>query len=566
MSLVSSIQMASNALQVTDIGLQVVGQNIANANTPNYVEEQVNLQPAATQQDGNLLLGTGVQIQSISEQIDNFLEERLRSAQGEQSNADTVKQTYSQLEGVLGALGNNSLQSSLNTFVSSISDILNQPEDQSVRNMAVLEGQALTSNINQLDSEATQLRSDVNTQIQNLAPDVNSLIQQVQSLNLQIGEAQGGSVSHSPAVGLVDQQRSALASLSQLIGSTSVQMPDGTVSVYCGGEYLVSGGIARQVQVTQSTNRGMTVNNLEISGVQTPLDPASGQLCGLLNSRDTVLGGFLDQLNNFAGTLASEFNRVYAGGQGLTGFTQMTSQNAVDDPSEALNSAGLATAPTSGSFQVLVRNTATGAVQTSNVNVQLDGAPGDTTLGSLAAALDAISGLQAGVSGGKLVLAASQPDTQFAFSNDSSGVLASLGLNTFFTGSTAGDLAVNQDVVNDPGKFAAATDGIGAGSGNATTLANFLNVPLNSANGSTITDVVSKLTDGVTQASAVAQSQAQGADTFAQTLQGQELSISGVSIDEQSVQMITLERSFQAEAQYISTLNTMLNTLTNMTL
>jgi flagellar hook-associated protein 1 FlgK len=561
MSLLSSIQMASNSLQVTDIGLQVVGQNISNANTPGYVSEQVNLQPAPTQKYQGLLLGTGVQIQSITEQIDNFLEERLRNAQGDQSNADTVKQTYSQLEGLLGALGSNSLQSSMNTFFSSISDILNQPEDESVRNMAVLQGQALAGNVNQLAGQADQLRSDVNTQIQDMVPDANSLIQQVQSLNLQIENAEGGSTAKSAAVGLEDQRRTALSSLAQLLGTTSVQMPDGTVSVYCGGEYLVSGGIARQIQVTQSTDRGMTVANLRISGAQTPVDPASGQLSGLLTSRDTVLGGFLDQLNSFAGTLAFEFNKVYSGGQGLTGFTQMSSANQVDDPAQALNQAGLPSSPTSGSFQVLVQNTDTGDVQTTNVDVQLNGSNGDTTLASLAASLGAISGLGATVTGGRLVLTATDPDTEFSFSQDASGVLASLGLNTFFTGSNASDLAVNQDVVNDPSKFAAASDGIGAGTGNATTLATFLDQPLSSAGGATIGNVASNLTDGVTQASAVAQAQSQGADTFTQTLQGQELAISGVNIDEQTVQMITLERSFQAEAKYISTLNDMLNDL-----
>ncbi|MGA2066444.1 MAG: flagellar hook-associated protein FlgK [Thermoguttaceae bacterium] len=564
MSLLSSIQMASNALQVTEIGLQVVGQNISNANTPGYVSEQVNLQPSPTQQYQGLLLGTGVQIQSITEQIDNFLEERLRNAQGDQAGADTVKQTYSQLEGVLGALGSNSLQSSMNTFFSSIAGILNQPEDESVRNMAVLQGQALAGNVNQLATQTDQLRSDVNTQIQDMAPTVNSLIQQVQSLNLQIEDAEGGSTSNSTAAGLDDQRRTALSNLAQLLGTTSVQNPDGTVSVYCGGEYLVSGGIARQVQVTQSTDRGMTVANLQVAGVQTPLDPTSGQLCGLLNSRDQVLGGFLDQLNSFAGTLAFEFNKVYSGGQGLTGFTQMTSTNQVDDPTQALNQAGLPSAPGSGSFQVLVQNTDTGDVQTSNVNVQLNGTVGDTTLDSLAASLSAINGLQATVTGGQLVVTTTDPDTEFSFSQDTSGVLASLGLNTFFTGSNASDLAVNQDVVNDPGKFAASSDGIGTDTGNATVLANFLDRPLSSAGGATISDLANNLTDDVTQASANAQAQSQGADTFTQTLQGEESSISGVSIDEQTVQMITLERSYQAEAKYISTLNDMLNDLMQM--
>ena len=46
MSLFSSIQLANNTLRATQIGLQVVGQNIANANTPGYIREELITQPA----------------------------------------------------------------------------------------------------------------------------------------------------------------------------------------------------------------------------------------------------------------------------------------------------------------------------------------------------------------------------------------------------------------------------------------------------------------------------------------------------------------------------------------
>ncbi len=563
MSLLSSIQMASNALQADNIGLQVVGQNISNANTPDYIREDVNFQPAPTQQFGNMQLGTGVEVQSITQDVDNFLEGSLRTAVGNQANSDTVQQSYSQLEGILGALGNQSLQSSMNTFFSSISDIMNQPGDSSVANLAVLQGQALAGQINNVATQAQQLRSNLDTQVQGMASGVNSLLQQVASLNVQIASADGGSTSNSPAVGLQDQQLADLQSLSQQIGTQAVEMPDGSYSVYSGGAYLVAGGVCRPVNVVQTSSDGMTVSGLEISGINVPLQSTSGQLAGLTTSRDQVLGGFLNQLNQFAGTLANEFNKVYSSGQGLTGYTQASSQTPVDDPNVALNNAaaGLAFPPTSGSFQVLVENTTTGEVQTNTVNIQLNGNAGDTTLNGLAGQLGAISGLSASVADGSLTISSTDPDTTFAFANDNSGVLASLGINTFFTGSTAGDLGVNPDVVNDPGKFAASTSGIGTGTDNAATLANFMDAPLSSAGGSSIGDVANQLTDDVTQNSANAQAQASGNDTYVQTLQGQQSSISGVSIDDETVQMMTFEQSFQAAAKYISTLNSMLTTL-----
>ena len=48
MSLFGSIQMAGNTLQAMQIGLHVVGNNIANANTPGYIRERTIYTPAPT--------------------------------------------------------------------------------------------------------------------------------------------------------------------------------------------------------------------------------------------------------------------------------------------------------------------------------------------------------------------------------------------------------------------------------------------------------------------------------------------------------------------------------------
>src|SRR3972149_1911496 len=101
MSLFGSIQMASNALRANDIALQVVGQNIANANTPGYIREEVLLKPAATQKMGGLILGLGVEVEAVVQKVDKFLEERLRGAVSDQARADVLRQTYADRKSVV---------------------------------------------------------------------------------------------------------------------------------------------------------------------------------------------------------------------------------------------------------------------------------------------------------------------------------------------------------------------------------------------------------------------------------------------------------------------------------
>ncbi|HWB07710.1 MAG TPA: flagellar hook-associated protein FlgK [Pirellulales bacterium] len=569
MSLFSTLQIASNALQANQVGLQVVGQNIANDNTPGYSREVVNYLPSPTQQIGAISLGTGVEVQGVVQVVDQYLEERLRGANSDVANSSTQSQTYKNLESVVGALQSNSIDSAMNTFFSSISGILNQPESTSARNLAVLQGQTLASNIGNVATRVIQARNDLNSQVVGLTTSINQLVTQIASLNTRIVATEGGNSQVSQAVGLRDQRAEDLTQLSNLVGVTVQQQADGSDNVFVGGEYLVFEGTARQVQTiySQDTN-GLTAANVSVVGDNSPLKAQSGQLAGLLASRDTILGGYLDQLNQFAGTLAFEFNKVFSQGQGLTGYTSVTSTTPVTSATAPLDAAGLPFTPVNGSFQIQTLNQKTGATSTTTIQVDLNGLDkNETSLNSIASQISAVNGLTASVSpNGNLTISSTSPDVQFSFANDTSGALAALGVNTFFTGSLATDLGVNSALVDNPGAFAASTQGIGSDTSNAQTLANFINQPLASQNGLSVGQLNDQIVSDVTQGSAVAQSMATGDSTFQQTLLGQETATSGVSIDQEATEMIQLQTTYQASAKLIATINSLLNTLMNIPL
>ena len=145
-------------------------------------------------------------------------------------------------------------------------------------------------------------------------------------------------------------------------------------------------------------------------------------------------------------------------------------------------------------------------------------------------------------------------------------MLAALGLNTFFTGSTAATLGVNDEVkgIGNAAKFAASLGGIGEDSGNAERLAAFLDQPLESAGNASLGDLYNQLLNEVTQGSSIAQSVAEGFRVFEGTLEGQSQAVSGVSIDEEAIKMITLQRIYQASAKYIQTITELLDLLVNL--
>jgi flagellar hook-associated protein 1 FlgK len=576
MSLFGSIQMGGNTLKAMQIGLHVVGNNIANANTPGFIREEVIYVPAPVMRKGNLILGLGVEVDGIVQKIDRFVQDRLIGARSDRAGAEAQEKTYRDIEAVLDALSADgaNLSGNLIDFFNAIDEIAKEPANLGARQLAVNQGVALAENIGGLHDKVFEIQDQLNHRVIGMSDDINRLAEEIRLLNIKIATTEGGRATGSDAGALRVQRQSAVERLSELIGVRVTEQPSGGLAVAVGGELLVFEGQRREVDIEFSDDGGVAAAVVEFSDTSAPLDITSGELGGLYTARNQVAGGFLEQLDELAATLAFEFNKVYSQGQGLTGFKQLTSTETVSDPNAALDAAGLEFTPVSGAFNVLIKSNdgTTTTTTTHTILIDLDGLDTDTTLNSLAAQLDAIDGLSASVSsGGALELASESDDVQFAFAppvgsstDDTNGVLAALGLNTFFVGSSASSLRVNDELKENAAIFAASIDGIDAGSGNALVLAGLLMRPLDSAGNVSLADLYNRMVNDIAQGSAIAQSAAEGTRVFEGTLDGQFQAVSGVNIDEEAIKMITLQRIYQASARYIQTLSELLDVLVNM--
>ncbi|MEX2306555.1 MAG: flagellar hook-associated protein FlgK [Pirellulales bacterium] len=568
MSLFGSIQMGGNTLRAMQIGLQVVGNNIANANTPGYVRQEAIYVPAPVQRHGSLILGTGVLVDSIVQKIDSFVLERLVGAKGDRANAEVQEEVYREIEGILNELSEVDLSSALTGFFNSIHEVMLDPGNLATRNLAVGAGDNLARVIRELHGRVFDIQQELDQRVTAAADEINSLAEEIRLLNIQISSTEGGDTSSSQAGGLRVKRQGAVDRLSELVGISVNEQPSGGLSVAVGGEFLVFEGQRREVAVVNSSTSDLAYGVVEFADTHSAINTTGGELTGLYTARDETLGSFLDRLDELAGTLAFEFNKVYSQGQGLVGLQQLTSIETISDTSAALDAAGLAFTPISGALNIVVSSkTDTELTQTHEIFIDLDGIDQDTSLLSLAAQLDAIDGLSASVSGtGALQLSTDSTDLEFSFSDDTSGVLAALGLNTFFTGSTAATLGVNDEVkgIENAAKFAASSDGIDNGNGNAVLLAGFLEEPLESAGNASLVDIYNQLLNEVTQGASTAQSVAEGFRIFEGTLEGQRQSVSGVSIDEEAIKMLTLQRIYQASARYIQTITELLDLLVDL--
>jgi len=562
MSLFGSLQLAGNTLRAMQIGLHVVGNNIANSNTPGYVRESVIYTPAPVQKIGNLTLGMGVEVAGIVQNIDQFVEDRLRDAGGDRASAEIQEQAYRELEGILGELTDTDLSTSMTNFFNSIDEVLNEPENVSIRNLAIGEGKKLTSTIRSLDRRVRRVHQDYNERVKNLGKEINTLTSEISKLNLKIVTTEGSGATGSQAGALRSQRKVALKRLAEIVDITVHEQETGATNVSVNGQSLVFEARPSQVEMELTSEDGLQRATLRFVDNKSPLEVSGGELHGLYEARDTVSGGFLEGLDRFAASLAGEFNKIFSQGQGITGFSEVISASRVSDAGAVLDNAGLDFTPVHGQFDLLVYNTQTGLTSPTRIDVDLNGLDGDSTLSSVASAISEVDGVTAEISFDReLIIRSDSEELQIGFARDTSGLLAAIGINTFFTGSRANNMAVNEVLLADGSKFAASNDGIGVGTGNAERLIALHDASLDSLEGNSLTGLYDQLVNKTTQGSTVAQAVADGLRVFESTLDADAQAVSGVNLDEEAIRMISLQRTYQATARYISTLSDLLDML-----
>lgn len=565
MSLFGSIQQSSNALSVAQLGLNVTGNNIANANTPGYIRQELVQATGVGFRFGDVIIGYGVRAVGVVQKIDNFLGERLRETGSNLASSEALGNIYNQIEAAFSELSDSDISTQLSNFSNSIQDMLNQPGNDSLRRLVIERGKSLTSQLRSLHGDMTELAGEVNRQLQNSAAEINRLTSSIAQLNQRIVQLEGGRSSGSDAVGLRDERIQLLNELASVVNVRAVEQPSGSVTVYVGGEYLVADSTQRPVQYSLSKDGDKLIPLVKIVDTDSPLTVTSGRLKGLYDARERALANTMQELDGFAAKLIERFNSIHTQGQGLEGYASITSSFATDDTTAPLDLAGLSTTVKNGSFELTVHDLESGVNKTSTIRIQLTGGAGDSSLEDIRDQISAVSGLSATVTPeGGLKIGTTNPKLRFAFANDDSGFLTAVGLNAFFVGNSASTIAINDQIISNPRLLAGSLSGIGGGTENAVRLAQAFDEPLGELDGQSLKQSYEELVVIRTQDINVQQGTTDGLRNFYKTLESQYLASSGVNLDEEAIKMIFYQRAFQASSRVIKTSSEMLDVLVNL--
>lgn len=566
MSLFSAIQGSSNALRVNQVGLQVVGNNIANVNTPGYIRQELVQTPARGFKAGDLIIGQGVQAVGIQQKLDSFVIDRLRQTQSQLSYQEQLEGTNSQIESLINELTDKDFSSNLSRFANAFQDVANQPGSDSVRTLAISRGQELATQLRSLSKSVDDISSRNKSEISAAATDINRIVKSIAKLNQRIVEIEGGSLSNSDAVGLRDERLKALDELATFVDTTVSEEPTGAVTVFVGGDYLVSNGIPREVKAGFSTDGPNSSLEIRLVDTDVGLKVTGGKVKGLYETANTATSsGFKGKLDSLASDVIRVVNRLHSQGQGLKGVGIATGETVVKNTFGPIEQSNPNLDIDNGSFVIEVKDGKTGKTKTFDILVRQQGLPSDTTVLQLATSIDGIDGISARITNdGRFEIKSDSEAIKFSFANDTSGALAALGLNTFFRGNSASTIEVRPGLVADPSLLAASLKGVGNGADNAIKIAEAFSKSTDLLGGRSINALYDEMIAGTTRDINSQKGITDGLRNFQQTLEAQHLGISGVNLDEEAVKMLLYQRAFQATSKLITVASEMLNTLVNI--
>jgi flagellar hook-associated protein 1 FlgK len=448
-SLNTAMWIAAQALDVDQGAMDVTSNNIANASTPGYSREVVDLSEQTPIESGNLTVGTGVDLQQIQSVRSQVLSLLIAEQTTQQSGSQTQLNGLQQVEGLFSD-PTQGIGANLSAFFNSISQLSTDPSNAAQRQSVITAAQNLVSSFNQAAQSLGTIQSSLNQSVSSSVNQINSLTQQIAKINGQVGQLQ--QLGKDPGT-LLDQENQLINQLSQLTNVNEIQTENGLTLTTGNGTALVVGNQSFALQVG---NGPTGMQDVFSQGQDITASIQGGSLGGSIQVRDQDIPGILNQVNTLASQFATSFNNAQAQGFDLNG-----------NPGQAL------------------------------------------------------------------------------FSFNASGAAASLSLAT-----------------TDPNAIAASSDGTPGSNGN---VANLMAVETNALpSGETPTDSYANLVSDSGNLASQSQANVTASTTSLNQLNDQLGAISGVSINEETTNLLTYQTAFSAAARVVSTVDQMTQDVLDM--
>lgn len=315
----SAFSLITSALDADQSALDVVSNNVANANTTGYTREVAVFEETQPITINGVQYGTGVAQTGPVSVRDRVLEQRLAqqqqqaSASGSRLSAlDTLQALFTPVSGASGSTAGD-IGSDLTSFFSSFSSLESNPTNNALRQQVLSTASTLAGDISNTAASLNSQRSALDQEAAGVTSQVNTLTTAIAQLNQEI-QSNAGVGSGT----LEDQRQQDISQLSQLIGINQVTTENNGLSITTtSGQLLVSQ--AASFQLTTGQVNGVSDFFVNGTDVTAQLTTGGGSLGGYLTARDQDIPNALSALDQLAYGISTQVNSLNNSGTDLSG-------------------------------------------------------------------------------------------------------------------------------------------------------------------------------------------------------------------------------------------------------
>ena len=329
-----SFNIGVSALTANQAALQVVGHNIANANTPGYSRQNVSLDQIAGQRLGNGFFGKGVTVASVERAYSQFL---TREANLSKAAAEAAGSRYQRLQSLeqLFPIGDTGLGRQLNGYLNAWADVVSSPTNQTARGVVLTRADEFANRLNQTDQLLDEMRTTTRIQIETGIEQANRIAKSIAEINQRVTAAFS---TGRPPNDLLDQRDLLVAELNQIVQVTTLEMEDRSLTVLVAGSLpMVMANRATSLVGSDSIDKEGRYT-IGFGNAQNVIDDTlmgGGELKGALSFFNDDVANVRNQLGRIALTTIELTNRQHRQGLDLNGnpggdfFRPVTFQSAV---------------------------------------------------------------------------------------------------------------------------------------------------------------------------------------------------------------------------------------------
>jgi flagellar hook-associated protein 1 FlgK len=563
------LDVALRALRSQQALVDIANHNIANANTPGYSRQTATLRATAPHPVPGLSagsepgqVGSGVDVASIQRMRDTFADFQLRGELSSQARANTRYSGLLQVEAVFNEPSPDGLSGQLTKYWQAWQEVANSPSDQAARANLVQRGQSVADVFTRTHEQLRSLQRDLDSQVALTVRDLNGYAQQIAALNEQVVLVENTGLR---ANDLRDQRDQLLDELSKLARVTYVESANGSVGVHLGGRQLVDRGTVHELEAIATP--GEQFASVQWAGGGQRVALSDGKLAGLVETRDQLLGARLVDLDALAARVIESVNGLHVSGVGLDG-----SQNVAFFAGSDAESIRVSSIVATDLDKVAAgwRNAdGTYAIGDSRNAVALAGLQQTGTQRHPSSSLYPGVGLYGGtVSVAGVDVSGASPNTNFSFAVAGSTITVtntSNGASTSFDASSL-DTPGEVLILDDAALGVRLTLAAGPGASPAAVAAGSASLALvTSPVRTSIGDQYAAQIAALGLEARAAQGQSASQEVLVEYLQRRREETSGVSLDEETANLVRYQHAYQAAARVMTVMDTMLERLINGT-